>query len=109
MTVQGPVKKQRPDGMSHGGGGGGLRCLGAGAPANGGWKKGCKYEKVVPETKSWPLMVFAVKSWTCAPDIDGMRPCPDPALRIHGEPVRGQPERANRPKCFCGGPTSTEE
>ena len=36
VTVQGPVKKQRPDGMSHGGGGGGQRprpwamgCLGA--------------------------------------------------------------------------------
>ena len=24
MTVQGPVKRQQPDGMSHGGGGGGL-------------------------------------------------------------------------------------
>ena len=27
VTVQGPVKKQRPDGMSHGGGGGGLERL----------------------------------------------------------------------------------
>ena len=27
MTVQGPVKKQQPDGMSRGGGGGGACCL----------------------------------------------------------------------------------
>ena len=32
VTVQGPVKEQQPDGMSHGGGGGGLRVAQNGAP-----------------------------------------------------------------------------
>ena len=44
MTVQGPVKKQQPDGMSHGGWGGADQLLLA---ANGVFNEGCCQGRVV--------------------------------------------------------------
>ena len=74
MTVQGPIKKQEPDGMSHKGGGGGLwskscgnstlRCSDKGVVL----AKGPQKVRGVPATSpQWRLLSHNLHCLTCSP------------------------------------------
>ena len=88
LTVQGPVKEQQPDGMSHRGGGGG----------------GCTYlhhrltRRAYPPSPPSPPSSVGTGMYLALCGALGFglfSPCPMRALWAHGLPVRGEPGEAH--------------